>query len=750
MNALVKMTRRQILGTTGFLSLAFVMPSKIFAQEAPESIGKADGPGLPHDMIKNPMLSSWLRINSDGTVTLLIGKVELGQGNRTAIAQVCAEELGVDFGRLQIIAGDTKLCPDEGVTSGSSSMPDGATAVKYASAEVREILFGLAATKLGQPAETMKVKDGSVTAANGKTTTYWDLVIGKALDVKATGNPKLKDPATYTIEGTSVPRLDIPPKIEGGEIFIQDMHPEGAVYGMVARPPNYRSKLISIDTGLIEKMPGVIKVVHNGSFLGVIAKTKDEAMAAAAALGTAGKWQVPHDMIGNAGIYEWLLKAPSKPQVIHEQKRSGNAAPAKTVEATYHRPYVMHGSIGTSAAIAQLGSDGVMTIHTHSQSVWQTADAIAKMLKVTPDKVRCIHTQGSGCYGHNMADDAAADAALLAAAVPGMIVKLQYTRAQEHQWEPYGSAMVIKIKAGVDGNGNVLDWETDIWSTSHATRPGGVAGNLLSARYLDPPFQQPTPKDIPGPNYGSARNAIPLYEFPGQTITTHFVSEMPIRVSSTRSLGAYANVFALETFIDELARDANVDPIEYRLRFLKDDRARAVLKKAADLFGWSKYQRKPNQGRGIAFARYKNHAALTAVAMEVRVIPRNGRVQVLRVSVADDSGQVVNPNGIANQMEGAVIQSLSWTLKEEVRFSDSAILSADWASYPILTFQEVPHIDVAVINQPGMPFLGTGEAGQGPTAAAVTNAIYDAVGVRLRTLPLTPDRVKAALNARKG
>jgi CO/xanthine dehydrogenase Mo-binding subunit len=309
--------------------------------------------------------------------------------------------------------------------------------------------------------------------------------------------------------------------------------------------------------------------------------------------------------------------------------------------------------------------------------------------------------------------------------------------------------MVIKIKAGVDNDGNVLDWETDVWSTSHATRPGGNAGNLLSAQYLDPPFKQPTPRDIPGPNFGSGRNAIPLYEFPGKIVTTHFVSEMPIRVSSTRSLGAYPNIFALESFIDELARNANVDPLEYRLRFLKEERARAVLMKAADLFGWSGYKRKPNYGRGIAFARYKNYAALTAVAMEVRVTPRNGQVQVLRVAVADDSGQVVNPNGLANQMEGAVIQSLSWTLKEEVKFSDSAILSADWASYPILTFQEVPKIDVALINQPGMPFLGTGEAGQGPTAAAVANAIYDAVGVRLYTLPLTPGRVKEAMNAKK-
>lgn len=751
MNAPFGMNRRQLLRTTGFLTLTFAMPSNLFGQavQPPEGPGISGGPGLPVDLKKNPMLSSWLRINSDGTVTLLIGKVELGQGNRTAIAQVCAEELGVNFSRLQIIAGDTKLCPDEGVTSGSTSMPDGATAVQYASAEVRGILLGLAAAKLGQPAETMKVRDGTVTAANGKTVTYWDLVVGKALDVQATDKPKREKPSDYTIVGTSVPRVDIPTKMTGGEIFLQDRHPEGVVYGMVARPPNYRSKLTSIDLGPIEEMPGVIKVVRNGSFLGVIARTKDEAMAASAALGKAGKWDIPNDMIGNAAIYDWLLKAPSNRNVIHTQIRTSGGAPAKTIEATYRRPYVMHGSIGTSAAIAQLGTDGVMTIHTHSQSVWQTAEAIAKMLKVDMNKVRCIHTQGSGCYGHNMADDAAADAALLAAAVPGMPVKLQYTRAQEHQWEPYGSAMVIKIRAGVDGDGNVLDWETDVWSTSHATRPGGHPGNLLSARYLDPPFEQPTPSDIPGPNFGSGRNAIPLYEFPGQTITTHFVSEMPLRVSSTRSLGAYPNVFALESFIDELARDANIDPLEYRLRFLKDDRARAVLMKAADLFGWSSYERRPNYGRGIAFARYKNYAALTAVAMEVRVIPRSGQVQVLRASVADDSGQVVNPNGLANQMEGAVIQSLSWTLKEEVKFTDSAILSTDWASYPILTFQEVPKIDVALINQPGMPFLGTGEAGQGPTAAAVANAIYDAVGIRLYTLPFTPDRVKAAMNAKK-
>ena len=345
-----------------------------------------------------------------------------------------------------------------------------------------------------------------------------------------------------------------------------------------------------------------------------------------------------------------------------------------------------------------------------------------------------------------MADDAAADAALLARAVPGKPVKLQYTRAQEHQWEPYGSAMVIKAKAGVDANGDVLDWNVDIWSTPHGTRPSGKAGNLLSGRYVDPPFEQPVPKDGGPPNYAAARNGIAPYEFPGHRVATHFVTEMPLRVSSTRGLGAYANVVAIKSFMDELAHAAGADPLEYRLRYLKDPRARDVLMAAAEKFGWDGYEKKPNQGRGIAYARYKNYAALTAVAVEVEVTPRNGRIRVLRAVAANDSGQMVSPDGISNQIEGGVIQSLSWTLKEEVKFDKTAVLSRDWASYPIITFSEVPPVDVVLINRPGEPYLGTGESAQGPAGAALANAVFDATGVRLRQVPFTPDRVKAELD----
>lgn len=739
MNAPLSMNRRNLLQTAGFLALSFAIPFDLGRAAAVTA-------DLPEDLKDNPMLSAWLRINADQTVTLMIGKVELGQGAVTAVAQVCADELAIDLNRLKIISGDTALVPNEGVTAGSQSMPNCAPAVQQASAEVREILLGLAADKLGQPIDGMKVEDGTITAANGKSVTYWELVTGKELEREATGTAKLRPIAEHRYIGKSVPRLDIPGMMIGAAVYVQDMKPEGTVFGSVVRPPSYGAKLTEIDTGSVEKMPGVIKVVRDGSFLGVVAEREDQANAAASALGKAAKWKEQKLPINTGGIFDWLTSAKTNDTEILAKVRSGGTAPVKVIEATYMRPYQMHGSIGTSAAIAELGGDGVMTIHTHSQSVFDTGDAIAELLGIDKAKVHCIHTQGSGCYGHNMADDAAADAALLAKAVPGKPVKLQYTRAQEHQWEPYGSAMVVKTKAGVDADGNVLDWNLELWSTPHGTRPSGKAGNLLSGLYLETPFQQPVPEKGGPPNYDADRNAIALYDFPGQRVVTHFITEMPLRVSSTRSLGAYANIFAIESFMDELAHAAGADPVEYRLRYLKDERARDVLTRCAEKFGWTGYGRKENRGRGIAFGRYKNYAALVAVAVEVEISPRNGRIHVLRATVANDSGHMINPDGIANQIEGGLIQSLSWTLKEEVQFDDTGVLSNDWKSYPIITFSEVPTVDVVLIDRPGEPYLGTGEAAQGPTSAAVANAVFDATGARLRRLPLTPDRVKAELD----
>jgi nicotinate dehydrogenase subunit B len=540
--------------------------------------------------------------------------------------------------------------------------------------------------------------------------------------------------------------MDLPAKMTGQPIFVQDLRPAGLVFGQVVRPPTYKAKLASLDSTAVEKMPGVIKVVRNGSFLGVVAQRQEQALAAAAALTAAAKWDVEKGLPGADGMEDWLRKTPpSKVIPTLKKPRSDGAAAVRTVEAAYYRPYQMHASIGTSTAVAVMGSDGMLTIDTHSQSVFQTGAAIAKMLGMDVKKVRCRHAQGSGCYGHNGADDAAADAALLAVAVPGKPVKLQYTREQEHRWEPYGSAMLIRAKAGVDKDGNVLDWDLDIHSTPHGTRPGGNPGNLLSARYLEKPFPMPVPGNGGPPNYAADRNGIALYDFPGQNVTTHFITEMPLRVSSTRGLGAYANVFAIESFVDELAAAAGVDPVEYRLRFLKDARGRDVLVKAAEVFGWKQWQKKPGRGRGIGFARYKNLAGYCAVAMEVEVNRRNGRIKVLRAVAAADSGHLVNPDGVKNQIEGGLIQSLSWTLKEEVKFDDTRVTSEDWAGYPIMTFAECPPVEVLLIDRPGQPYLGTGEASQGPSGAALGNAVFDATGVRFRRLPLTPERVKAAL-----
>jgi len=734
-------TRRGFLKSTGYLALAFAIPL-----DHAQSQANSTKPVLPGDLNSIRKLSAWLRVNADQTVTLMVGKVELGQGILTAVAQICADELSLDLQRVRIISGDTALVPNEGVTAGSFSMPNCATAVQYASAEVQSILLALAADKLGQPVAGMTVQDGKILAKNGSSIHYWDLVLGESLEREATGTVKPKPADQHRYIGQPVQRMDLTPKMLGQAQFLQEHRPSGMLFGHLVRPPTYAAKLLSVNLPAAQSMPGVVKVVRNGSFLGVIARRDEQALAAANALSASAQWEIEKKLPTHDGIFDWLRNTqPNRVIDTKKQLRTGGDAPVKKLQATYFRPYQMHASIGTSAAIATMGTDGVMLIQTHSQSVFETGMAIAKMLGLDPGKVRCQHMQGAGCYGHNMADDAAADAALLAMAVPGQAVYLQYTREQEHKWEPYGSAMVMQTTAGVDASGNVLDWDLQIWSTPHGTRPGSEPGNLLSARYLEKPFAMPLPTNGGPPNFAADRNGIALYDFAGHTVQTHFITDMPVRVSSTRGLGAYANVFAIESFMDELAVAANVDPLSYRMRFLKDERARDALQKAADKFGWGSWKKSANRGRGIGFARYKNIAAYCAVALEVEVNPRNGRIRVLRAVTSADAGHIVNPDGISNQIEGGLIQSLSWSLKEEVKFDDTQILSTDWNSYPILTFSEVPPVEVVLINRPGAPFLGTGEASQGPTSAALANAVFDATGVRFRRLPLTPERVKQGL-----
>jgi nicotinate dehydrogenase subunit B len=732
-----RLSRRSVL--KGSLVLAFAMASSpvLGAKPAPRR--------LPGTLNRERDLDARIRIGADGAVTLKTGKVELGQGALTALGQICADELDIELSRLTIISGDTQLSPNEGPTVGSMSIPESGLAVRHAAAEVRALLLEMAGKRLGVPAQRLRVQDGTIThPASGRTVTYWSLLGGRTLNREATGTVAPKPIADRRYIGRAVPRLDLPAKLTGEAIFVQDFRPANLAHGRIVRAPSPGATLVQVDASTVELMPGVLKVVRDGNFLGVIAAKEWQVIKAAERLAQDAQWResaaLPVDP------YAWLLRAPSQDTVIERTVRPAGPTPARTLEARYLRPYQMHGAIGPSCAVAEWSGDS-LTIHTHSQSVFETTEAIAKLLGLPEDKVHGRHMNGSGCYGHNGADDAAADAALLARALPGRAVRVQWSRQDEHTWEPYGSAMVMNARAGLDSQGNVLEWDYELWSTPHSTRPGGNPGNLLAGRALAEPFPMPVPRGGGGPNYSAGRNAIPLYTFPGRTVTTHLVTEMPVRVSALRSLGAYANVFAIESFMDELAHAARVDPVEFRLRQLEDSRAKAVITRAAERFGWATYTRAPQRGRGLGFARYKNSASYCAVCVEVSVEPRSHTIQVLRAVLAADAGEVVNPDGLANQLEGGLIQSLSWSLKEAVQYDAQRILSRDWSSYPILSFSEVPPVEVELIDRPGEPFLGAGEASQGPMAGALANAIFDATGLRVRELPLTPQRLQALRKA---
>ncbi|ADO75764.1 xanthine dehydrogenase family protein molybdopterin-binding subunit [Stigmatella aurantiaca] len=709
---------------------------------SPRAWGAAGGPKpLPGSLENNPQLDAWLHLGADGSVTLKTGKVELGQGVLTALGQICADELDVELSRLILVSGDTQRSPNEGPTAGSMSISHGGLAVRHAAAEVRALLLAMASKRLGVPAARLAVRDGTITAPSGKgSVTYWSLLGGRMLERQASGTVKPKAPSERRYTGQSVPRLDLPAKLTGETSFVQDFRPPNLVHGRVVRAPSQGAVLLGTDAASVERMPGVLRVVRNGHFLGVIATGEWQAIQASAALARSARWQEQANL--PADPYTWLQRQPAQDTVIQDLARPGGAAPAKTLEASYRRPYQLHGSIGPSCAVAEWNGEA-LTVYTHSQTIFDTTKAIAKMLGLPEDSVHGKHLPGAGCYGHNGADDVAADAALLAHALPGRAVRVQWSRQDEHTCEPSGSAMVTKVRANVGANGDVLDWAYELWSNPHSTRPGGNPGNLLAGRSLAKPFAMPVPRNSGPPNYAADRNAIPLYAFPGQRVTTHLVTEMPVRVSSHRGLGAYANVFSIESFMDELAHAAGADPVEYRLRQLQDERAQAVIRKAAERFGWTAFERKPHHGRGIGFARYKNLASYCAVCLEVVIEPDSHAIRTVRAVLAADAGEVVNPDGIRNQLEGGLIQSLSWSLKEAVRHDGRRILSRDWSSYPILTFSEVPPVEIELIDHPGEPFLGAGEASQGPTAAALANAVFDATGRRVRELPLTPERLKS-------
>jgi CO/xanthine dehydrogenase Mo-binding subunit len=419
----------------------------------------------------------------------------------------------------------------------------------------------------------------------------------------------------------------------------------------------------------------------------------------------------------------------------------------RTLSATYYRPYHMHASLGPSAAVGQV-IDGKLTVWTHGQGVYPLRAALAQVLGMREEDIHTLHVDGSGCYGHNGADDAALDAALLARALPGRPVSVKWARRDEHAWEPYGPATVIRMQASLDEEGQVIDWNHDVWGYAHSSRPhaGGDTSDLLAAWHLAKPCARSPLRPSRGHQAGVHRNADPPYHFRHLAsrrprIVKHFVPDSPLRVSALRGLGSYANVYAIESFLDELAHVAGVDPLKFRLRHLEDERAQAVLQAAVDEAG----PRAEGRGRGIAFAQYKNRQGYVAVVVDLSVDRASGQIHLERAVVAADVGQIVHPDGLSNQLAGAFTQSASWTLKEQVTFDAHGITSVDWSSYPISSIRDAPQIEIVLLNRPGQPYLGVGEGAQGPAPAAIANAIYDAAGIRLRRVPFTPDRIQAAL-----
>ena len=670
-------------------------------------------------------LSQRVHFERDGTVSIASGKVELGQGILTALAQIAAEELDVRLERIRMLPASTAHSPDEGVTSGSLSIQDGGKALRSACAELRTLMLATAAKLLRAPADQLVVEDGTI-RRGGDRVTYWDLA---DLEGEIPGGAPFKPLKAYGVVGKSAPRLDLPGKFAGRPSYVQDMVLPGMLHARVVRPPKPFKRLVSV-----ADVPKV-RVVRDGSFLGVLAEREEDAIAAAAKLRAKCAWEdaPPHP----EDICAWLKAHVAERHISKEKPDpAAKARGTRTVAASYTKPYIAHASIGPSCALARWKGDQ-LEVWTHSQGIFGLRQDLAKVLGMREQDIVVMHAEGAGCYGHNGADDVALDAALLARAADGRPVRLQWTREDEFAWEPYGAAMAFELQASLDADGNIVSWRHHLWSNGHTHRPGrATLPTLTAASHLARPFELSPAVNPALPAGGADRNCIPLYDFPDLLVVNNYVKEMPLRSSSLRSLGGFGNVFAIESFMDECAAAAGADPVELRLRHLKDPRGRAVLEKAAEAYRAVK--KADNHGRGIAFAKYKNLGAYCAVVAEVEA---THELRVTRLVAAVDVGLPVNPDGVINQIEGGCIQAASWTLKEAYRPG-----VVGWQEYPILRFSEVPRVDVILLKNE-FNSVGAGECTMGPTAAAIANALNDALGVRVRELPLTPERIAAAISA---
>jgi nicotinate dehydrogenase subunit B len=701
-------------------------------------------PTLTGALAAHPALEQWVAFPAPGRITVRTGKVEIGQGVLTAMLQLAAEELDVAPARIAMSSGDTDFTPNEGFTSGSQSLQFGGVALRQACAEVRALFIQRAAEHLRCAAADLTIADGSFLRHGAPTgEDYWTLVSAVGLDAKATGAAARKAAAAYNVVGRDTARLDLPAKVFGAPAFIHDMALAGMRHARVVRQPRRGATIASIDEAAIRRAArGAIEFVRHGNFLAIVGDDETAVEAAAVAAETRVAWH------GLEAINPQQEQATSLLQQPTINRTIGPPAPDTPGRATYHeatftRGYLAHASIAPSCALAEF-RDGHLTVWTHAQGVFPLRAALAELLGLAPESISVRHVQGPGCYGHNGADDVAADAAVIAVQRPGTPIRVRWRREEEFAFEPVSPAMVVKVRAELDEAGKPADWTAEIWSGTHSTRPG--SGNLLAAEALpDPPPAYP-PADVPDAGGGGGtRNGTPPYDMAAKRIVHHLVPETPIRTSALRGLGATANVFAIESFIDELAERAGEDPLQYRLAIMSEPRARAVIERVATMSAWKAgLPAGTGRGHGIGFARYKDRAAYAAVVAE---LDADEAIRLTRMGCAADVGLVVNPDGVVNQLEGGMIQAASWVLKEQVRLEATGVASRDWDSYPILRFSEVPEISVELIASASDVPLGAGEATGGPTAAAIGNALAHALGTRIRDLPLTRERIMATLLA---
>jgi CO/xanthine dehydrogenase Mo-binding subunit len=696
---------------------------------------------LPRSIVENPTLDRWVDFSRPGVVRVFTAKVEIGQGITTAMAQIAAQELRLSLERIEVVSGDTRCCPDESYTAGSMSIEIGGTSMRIACAEALRAIIARGAVALGKEASRVSADDGSILVDGIRTSLdYWTVAGDIDWKRQITGDVGFRPLDGHGTIGKSAPRLDLPGKITGGG-FIHDLEFPAMLHGRVLRPPSWGARLAELDPSHAERIPGVVAVWRSGDFVGVCAESEYGAVKALDALRTSARWDESELSTPNRVWRDWLPRLRS----IDSEAESGQPAGSANLHrlsAVYSRPPIAHASMAPSCAIARM-EDGRLTVWSHTQGVFPLRAALARALGLGADAVTVIHAPGAGVYGHNGADDAALDAALLARQVSPHPVRIQWMRDDEMVWSPLGSPMVVKLDGALDDDGRIADWTAQIWSGPHGQRPSSYGEvNLLAAAHVNPAIALPEAYESLRGFAGGARNSEPPYTLPHRKIVLHSLPGLPFRTSALRTLGGYANVFASECFMDELADLAGADPIEFRLRHLSDPRARRVIERAARMSEWKAEQtRGTGSASGFAFSRYKNTAAYVAVVASVET---RAEVRVRRVCCAVDAGLVINPDGVRNQIEGGIVQSASWTLKEQVEFDGRRVTTRSWNEYPILRFDEVPEVEIELIENPGEPPLGVGEAAHGPAAAAIANAVARALDIRLRDLPLTRERLAAA------